>query len=71
MTIISTAMCVLCVLAIGVAEAFMPDNVHGRQGVITFYRWFGASFAAWLGIGIWAITAYQSKRTHRPTSGCN
>lgn len=60
MGIISVVMCVLCASSIGVAEAFMPDNVYGRQGVITFYRWFGLGFAVWLGIGVLAFAAYKS-----------
>jgi hypothetical protein len=59
---ISAMACVLCAASIGVAEAFMPDNVHGRQGVMTFYRWFAPCFLAWLGVGVWAANAYRSLR---------
>ena len=34
-------MCVLCTVAIVVAEALMPDNAGGHEGVIIFYRVFG------------------------------
>ena len=35
------SMCVLCIVAIGVAETLMPDNVGGQKGVVVFYRVFG------------------------------
>jgi hypothetical protein len=59
---ISAAVCVMCALSIVVAEAFMPDNVHGRQGVIWFYRAFGPCFVVWYGTGVWSFSAYRSMR---------
>jgi hypothetical protein len=53
-------MCAVCVSAICVAEAFMPANVHGRNGVLTFYRWFGAGFAYWAVVAAWAFSQRQS-----------
>lgn len=37
----------LSIVSIGVAEAFMPDNIHGREAVLTFYRSFGSSALFW------------------------
>ena len=35
-------MAALCIVAIGVAEAFMRDTGGGQKGIIVFYRVFGA-----------------------------
>lgn len=43
-------MCLLCVASIGIAEAFMPVNVHGRRGVLTFYRSFVPGLLIWGGV---------------------
>jgi hypothetical protein len=34
-------LCALCVVAIGVGEALMPDNAGGQKGIVVFYRVFG------------------------------
>lgn len=52
---VGVVMCTLSVTAIGIAEAFMPDNIHGRNGVLTFYRWFGAGFVCWAVVAMWAF----------------
>ena len=38
---LGATMCILCLGAIGVAEAFMPDNAGGQKGIVVFYRVFG------------------------------
>jgi hypothetical protein len=34
-------MCAVCIVAIGLAEAFMPDSAGGQQGIVVSYRVFG------------------------------
>ncbi|MFO0899738.1 MAG: hypothetical protein U0836_20100 [Pirellulales bacterium] len=52
---VGVAMCALCLAAIIVAEAFMPDNLAGQRAVVTFYRWFGAGFIGWGGVVAWGL----------------
>lgn len=44
---IAAACVTLSIAAIGVAEAFMPDNIHGRLAVLTFYQSFGPMALFW------------------------
>jgi hypothetical protein len=57
---VSVGMCVMALSAIGVAELFMPENVHGQKGVLTFYRWFGACLVIESAVATWAY--HQLKR---------
>lgn len=45
---IAVACVCLSIGAIQVAEAFMPDNQHGQQAILTFYRSFGPMALFWL-----------------------
>ncbi len=57
---VGLVMCTMCVSAICVAEAFMPENVHGHKAVITFYRWFGAGLVCWGAVVAWAYGRRRS-----------
>lgn len=60
---VGVMLAVLCVASIGVAEAFMPDNVHGRRGVLTFYRSFGPGLLVWGGVATAAGTFLANNGT--------
>jgi hypothetical protein len=61
---VGLAMCAMCLAAIGVAETFMPENLAGQKGVITFYRWFGASFLCWGAVVAWTLCRLKSPVDH-------
>ena len=52
---VGLGMCGLSIAAIAVAEAFMSASIHGRQGVITFYRTHGIGLLVWASIVAWTI----------------
>lgn len=43
-----------CVASIAVADAFMPENVAGQKGVVTFYRTFTPMIVVWSVLASWA-----------------
>jgi hypothetical protein len=51
---VSIAMCAMAISAICAAELLMPDNVHGRNGVLTFYRVFGPCLVIEAAVAVWA-----------------
>lgn len=60
------AMIALCSTSIGVAAAFMPNNIHGQKAVIGFYRWFGTGVVVWSAIAAWV---YGGRIGHCITDG--
>ena len=63
---LTVLMCVITLCAIGVAELFMPENLPGQKGVLTFYRVFGGCLLAESFLGGWAYAQSQrlEGRTH-------
>lgn len=56
---IGVTMAVVCLVSIGAAEALMPDNQGGRDGVLAFYRGFGPGLILWGGVAVWAHSKPQ------------
>jgi hypothetical protein len=52
---IGVAMCAMSISAIIAAEAFMPDNAGGQQGITIFYRVFGTLLVIESALVGWAL----------------
>jgi len=51
---VGVAVVLACVVSIAVAEGFMPENVAGQKGVVTFYRTFTPMIVVWSVLASWA-----------------
>ena len=56
---LSVVMCVITLCTIGAAELFMPENLAGQRGVLTFYRVFGGCLVVESFLGGWAYAQVQ------------
>ncbi|QDU93285.1 hypothetical protein [Lignipirellula cremea] len=62
---VSAAIVFACLASIVVADVFMPDNLAGQRGVVTFYRCFTPMIVVWAVLGAWAYFSMPERAVHK------
>ena len=61
---VSVAVVIASIASIVVADVFMPDNLAGQSGVVTFYRCLTPMIVVWAVLGVWAYFSMPERVSH-------